>query len=252
MDTGDANHPQYIENLQKVLQTENASIETILLTHWHHDHIGGVSDVLQILDAPQRCKIWKFPRTDAPDVYPEIPSNVEINKLVDNQEFSVDGATVKVVHTPGHTTDHIVLTMLETNALFSGDCILGEGTAVFEDLYDYMQSLTVILDKKPSIIYPGHGNVVDDPLPKIQYYIDHRNRREQQLLQVFQQHPTEAYTEMDLVKIVYVETAQELWPAAAYNVNHHLKKLTKENRLEEIEMDADTIGWQLKKASSKI
>lgn len=45
---------------------------------------------------------------------------------MDGQEFSVEGATVKVIHTPGHTTDHVVLTLKENNSLFSGDCILGK------------------------------------------------------------------------------------------------------------------------------
>lgn len=36
----------------------------------------------------------------------------------------------------------------------------GEGTAVFEDLYDYMKSLQLIIHQRPSIIYPAHGNII--------------------------------------------------------------------------------------------
>lgn len=87
--------------------------------------------------------------------------DVDVKSLADGQEIAVDGAKVKVVHTPGHTTDHCILCLNETEAVFSGDCILGEGTAVFEDLYDYMKSLEHILAIKPAIIYPGHGNIIE-------------------------------------------------------------------------------------------
>lgn len=46
IDTGDENVPQYIEHLNGVLKQEQATIGTIILTHWHHDHVGGVKDIV--------------------------------------------------------------------------------------------------------------------------------------------------------------------------------------------------------------
>uniref|UniRef100_W8C3H0 Beta-lactamase-like protein 2 homolog n=2 Tax=Ceratitis capitata TaxID=7213 RepID=W8C3H0_CERCA len=229
IDTGDLDFPEYISNLNGVLKQEQASISTVILTHWHHDHVGGVKDVLKLCK-PSDCKVYKFPRSDAPDICPEIPTDVKILPLQDQQELSVEGAKVKIIHTPGHTTDHVVLTT-EDGALFSGDCILGEGTAVFEVLYDYMRSLQKILNFKPNIIYPAHGNVIEQPVDKIQYYIDHRNQREEQIIDFFRRNPNKQLQAMDVVHDVYKQTPENLWLAAAHNVGHHLEKLNHEGKL---------------------
>lgn len=238
IDAGDADVEEYQQNLKSLMQSEKAVIAHLIVTHWHHDHIGGVKNIYN-----SDCKIWKHKRDpdDAPDA--ELPSSIPVNWLQDGQEISVEGATVKVHHTPGHSTDHIVLTLAEENVLFSADCILGEGTTVFEDLYHYMKSLKRILDLKPGTIYPGHGNIIEEPLSKIEYYISHRNKREEQIFNTLKENAGKLMDEMDLVKIIYVDTPEQLWLAAAHNVSHHLQKLTKEKKLIHQAVDGES-KWQ--------
>lgn len=117
--------------------------------------------VYTILNAfSEQPKVWKHRRSDEDKPDSQLPPSIPLNWLIEGQEIKVEGATVRIHHTPGHTTDHVILTLLEDNILFSGDCILGEGTAVFEDLFTYMKSLNRILELKPQVIYPGHGNVI--------------------------------------------------------------------------------------------
>lgn len=117
------------------------------------------------------------------------------------------------------------------NSVYS---LLGEGTAVFEDLHTYMESLHKILQLKPTVIYPGHGNVIENPVEKINYYIKHRNDRESQILDMFTKNPTSNLEAIDIVKELYVDTPKNLWAAATVNVTHHLNKLEKEGKLQKI------------------
>lgn len=63
--------------------------------------------------------------------------------------------------------------------------------------------------------------------------MEHRNKREQQILNVLQNNSMNALSEDQLVKIIYIDTPEKLLKAAAYNVNHHLIKLLKENRVKQ-------------------
>ena len=181
--------------------------------------------------------VYKYPR-------PEDSSEVQLEEIHDGAVLAVPGAHCRVVHTPGHTSDHLVVFLEEERAVFSADCILGEGTAVFESLYHYMRSVRLqptdictspvrslekILELRPSVIYPGHGPVVTDPVEKIQFYIEHRQQREDQILAcVSKEGPVDSW---GIVKIVYRETPEKLHGAANVNVNHHLDKLQHEGKL---------------------
>lgn len=84
--------------------------------------------------------------------------------------------------------------------------------------------------------------MLQNPLEKIRFYINHRLQREQQIIAVLSNHSSSAFCEEELVKIIYKDLPDKLVKAAASNVNHHLVKLLKENRVKK-EKDK----WQLKK-----
>ena len=89
----------------------------------------------RIRNITSSIKLTKFPSREEDAAL----DSVTLTELRDGEVLRVEGATCRVHHTPGHTADHVILHLQEENAVFSADCILGEGTAVFESLYHYMR-----------------------------------------------------------------------------------------------------------------
>lgn len=49
IDTGNGGISDYVVNLKETLSTNGTSIQEILVTHWHADHVGGIADVMKLV-----------------------------------------------------------------------------------------------------------------------------------------------------------------------------------------------------------
>ncbi|KAH8791649.1 metallo-beta-lactamase superfamily protein [Hyaloscypha finlandica] len=238
IDTGEGK-PSWIASLKDTLSKENATIGKAIITHWHHDHTGGIKHLLE----------------HSPDaiIYKHQPSDGQ-QDIQDGQRFQVDGASLRAVFSPGHTQDHMSLVLEEEDALFSGDNVLGTGTAVFEDLLTYLQSLEKMRGRFRGRAYPGHGAVIEDGPSKILEYIRHRQLRENQVIQVLKSSKSEPeveanvneaddWTSMEIVKIIYKDVPENLHIAANGGIIQILLKLEEEEKVVE---DAKTGRWRLR------
>ena len=163
IDTGSGKR-KWVDTVRTVLNSPSSfnspaqnppRISTCLLTHWHHDHLGGVRDLEQLhhdIHPKESIKVYKNQPSWNPDGLID-PSGVE--DIADGQKFSVptsDSSVLEVqaIHTPGHAKDHMVFQITsspdpsEVGVLFTADNVLGHGTAVFEDLGLYLESLDIM------------------------------------------------------------------------------------------------------------
>ena len=232
IDTGDPNISEYQSLLRGVLDKGGISIERILLTHWHRDHMGGVRDLYKFLEV--KPLVHKFICSNLANENGSLPPDVQYHYVSDGDEFEVEGATLRIIHNPGHTDDHICFLLEEERAIFCGDSILGQRSTTFEDLYSFMKSLELIKSYKPELLYPGHGTVIKNPVGFLSEYIQHRNNREQQIVALLNNVGKPLAIE-ELLPSIYTDIEPGLIVAARRNLLLHLGKLEKENRVSKLD-----------------
>ena len=184
---------EYTTLLKELLESESIQRLTILLTHWHRDHTGGIQTVCQLFDDAHQPEIYKFDgaRNIPKSIIRQFPALAHrIRSMSDGATFNVEGATVTALHTPGHTDDHCCFTLAEeSDSIFTGDTILGASSAVFQDLHSYMHSLRRIGRMQPRRIYPAHGPIIEGATAPqyVEQYLHHREKREEQIVQTMRE-----------------------------------------------------------------
>lgn len=126
----------------------------ILLTHHHYDHVGAVKKVRAEFDCPvylhrEDCDMYKKPV----DVYME-----------DGDVIDLEGETIRVISTPGHTKGSVCFMSEEGKIVFTGDTVFNVdlGRTDLEDGSedDMRRSILDVVDSwgNDMYIYPGHGD----------------------------------------------------------------------------------------------
>jgi glyoxylase-like metal-dependent hydrolase (beta-lactamase superfamily II) len=207
--------PSGDEHLRSVLAAAG-EVGLVLFTHRHFDHTEALDRIVELTGAPARSTDPEFTRGAAP--------------LVDGETIDVDGLVIEVVATPGHTTDSTCFLLGAEGSLLSGDTILGRGTTVIAHpdgvLGPYLDSLAhireMVEEGLATRILPGHGPVIDEPAQVLDFYLEHRAER---LDQVRAAVDAGATTPREVVERVYRDVDEILWPAAELSVAAQLDYL---------------------------
>jgi glyoxylase-like metal-dependent hydrolase (beta-lactamase superfamily II) len=194
--------------------TEHAPITAILVTHRHFDHVEGAAKLSRL--------------TGGAPVRAADPAHCVDSAPLTPGVLDEDGLRIEVLGTPGHTSDSVSFLLPE--AVFTGDTILGRGTAVVThpdgDLGAYLGSLE-LLSAYPRKLLPGHGPAGDDCAAVARTYLAHRRER---LNQVRAAVAAGADSPQAVVDAVYAEIDPRVRFAAEQSVRAQLDYLRRESQ----------------------
>jgi glyoxylase-like metal-dependent hydrolase (beta-lactamase superfamily II) len=202
-------------------------VGAVLLTHGHLDH----SEAARTFAERVGCGVRAL----------DPAHRLGSEGLTDGDVVEVDGLEVRVVGTPGHTSDSLSFVLPAEQAVLTGDTVLGRGTTVVAHpdgkLGAYLDSLhrlhALAEAREVTAVWPGHGPVLDDALAVLDYYLAHRAERLEQVRAAVAElgsvdHP-EGIAEDELprrvVEIVYADVDPVLWGAAELSVRAQLDHL---------------------------
>jgi glyoxylase-like metal-dependent hydrolase (beta-lactamase superfamily II) len=180
-------------------------VRLIVLTHRHPDHSAGAARLAELTGAPVRAV--------------DPAQRLGDEGLAAGDVVTDGGCELRVLATPGHTSDSVCLQLPADGAVLTGDTVLGRGTTVIAgdgSLSDYLSSLhrlRALADETDLRILPTQ--ILD-------YYLTHRAER---LVEVQAAMASGDTTPQQIVARVYAEVAPVLWPSAEASVRAQLDYL---------------------------
>jgi hydroxyacylglutathione hydrolase len=162
------------DEAERILHAANelgVTVEGILLTHTHFDHIGAVAPIAKATGAPVWC-----PEIETPvlaDINSFVPwpgfgpyeSYEADHTLRGGEKLELAGFEIDVIFTPGHSPGHVTYSLRDEAAIFSGD-VLFQGSVGRTDLPGgdwgtLLDSIRNLVESHPpeTSVYPGHMGI---------------------------------------------------------------------------------------------
>jgi glyoxylase-like metal-dependent hydrolase (beta-lactamase superfamily II)/8-oxo-dGTP pyrophosphatase MutT (NUDIX family) len=223
---------QHLQAMLAVLASVPGPLERILVTHTHRDHSPGAAALAQATGAPVWGRVAAHPMwqddTFAAAHQPQHGQRIGIGA----------DTTLRVIHTPGHASNHLCFLLEEERLLFTGDHVMQGSTVVINppdgDMAAYLAALRGLLDEDLEWLAPGHGFLVAQPHQVIANLIAHRLRREAKVVAGFAPIGGRG-TLAELVPQVYDDVPPALHGIAQRSLLAHLLKLQSDGAVRDVD-----------------
>ena len=209
---------------------EGETVSHVLVTHTHRDHAPLARPFADAVGALVLAARPPARETHASGGLDEAEDQTFRPDVILNDGDRLAGPdwTLETLATPGHASNHLAFALIEENALFSGDHVMGWATSVVAppdgDMGAYMDSLERVTARGFETLWPTHGAPVTDVAPFLTAYKAHRLEREAQILARLEAGDR---TIAEMVPGLYAAVDERLWPAASLSVLAHLIDLVR-------------------------
>ena len=230
--------PESEEHLQTLLAAMPRRLERILVTHTHLDHSPGAAALARATGAPVWGQVAEYSQwqddTFTPHHRPQHGERIAIGL----------DTTLRVIHTPGHASNHLCYLLEEEKLLFTGDHVMQGSTVVINppdgDMQLYLRSLAELQYEDLEWLAPGHGFLVAHPQGVLAALIAHRLKREAKVRAALQAAGGPIAIDA-LLPVVYDDVPMAIHGAARRSLLAHLLKLQADG-----EADATGEIWRLR------